>query len=193
MKRLLLIPLLVASAAATTPAHAQASESTVTLVQKGRFSPHDTICKQIDGNRVTIVYGRPYTNDPRTHQPRKIWGGLVPYGKIWRLGADEATLFITQKPLDLGGLPVPAGAYTLFFLGAPDGSAELLVNKEIGQWGIDLYHPEHELGRVPLTKDALPVRVDQFTISLENGRGRAGVIKLMWEQTQYSVGFTVRR
>jgi len=71
------------------------------MAQQKRVSPHETISMVIDGNRVTIVYGRPYTKDPKTGESRKIWGGLVPYGKIWRTGADEATLLITQKPSPL--------------------------------------------------------------------------------------------
>lgn len=71
--------------------------------QQKRISPHETVSKVIDGNRVTIVYGRPYTKDPTTGQIRKIWGELVPYGEVWRTGADEATLMITQKPIMIGG------------------------------------------------------------------------------------------
>ena len=59
--------------------------------QQKRISPHETISARIEGNRVTITYGRPYTKDPKTGEPRKIWGGLVPYGQPWRMGADEAT------------------------------------------------------------------------------------------------------
>ena len=69
------------------------------MAQQKRISPHETVSKVIDGNRVMIVYGRPYTKDPTTGQNRKIWGELVPYGEVWRTGADEATLLITQKPI----------------------------------------------------------------------------------------------
>jgi len=81
------------------------------MAQQKRVSPHDTISTVIDGNRVTIVYGRPYTKDHKTGEVRKIWGGLVPYGKIWRTGSDEATLLITQKPLAFGETTIPAGAF----------------------------------------------------------------------------------
>src|SRR3954463_10313496 len=86
------------------------------IAQQKRISPHETISTVAGGNRVTIVYGRPYSKDPKTGQVRKIWGTLVPYGKIWRRGADEATLLITQQPIALGETTVPAGAYTLFML-----------------------------------------------------------------------------
>ena len=54
--------------------------------QQKRISPHETISKVIDGNRITVIYGRPYTKDPKTGEMRTIWGGLVPYGKVWRTG-----------------------------------------------------------------------------------------------------------
>src|ERR1035438_9154870 len=66
------------------------------MAQRQRTSPHETTGAVIDGCRVTVVYGRPYTKDPHSGEARKIWGGLVPYGKVWRTGADEATLLITQ-------------------------------------------------------------------------------------------------
>src|SRR5271170_7293354 len=86
------------------------------MAQQKRISPHETTSAVIDGNRVTIVYGRPYTKDHKTGEMRKIWGGLVPYGEVWRTGADEATLLITQKPILFGDKVVPAGAYTIFTL-----------------------------------------------------------------------------
>src|SRR5277367_3231954 len=113
------------------------------MAQQKRISPHETIGTVIDGNRVTIVYGRPYTKDPRTGEPRKIWGDLVPYGKIWRTGADEATLLITQKPIVMGETTIPAGAFTLWTLPNEDGSAKLIVNKQIGQWGVDPREPSN--------------------------------------------------
>jgi len=78
----------------------------------GGTSPHETTSAVIDGNRVTITYGRPYTKDPKTGEARKIWGELVPYGKVWRTGSDEATILITQNPIVVGGTTIPAGVYT---------------------------------------------------------------------------------
>lgn len=161
--------------------------------QQKRLSPHETVSRKIDGNRVTIIYGRPYTRDPHTGAPREIWGKLVPWEKIWRLGADEATTLITQKPVKLGDLPVPAGAYTLFFVGSADGSAKLIVNKEIGQWGIDPYHPQNELGRVPLKMQPLAKPIHQLTIALDHGADGGGVLKIQWEDREYVVPYTVEK
>ena len=161
------------------------------MAQQNRVSPMSVTGAVIDGSRVTVWYSRPYTKDPTTGQPRKIWGGLIPYGKVWRAGANEATLMVTQKALTIGGLNVPAGAYTLFVLPLEDGSAKLIVNKQIGQWGLQ-YDEKQDLGRVDLTKDAMDKQLDQFTMSVDRGPG-GGVIKLMWETTQYSVPFTVNK
>jgi hypothetical protein len=159
----------------------------------GGVSPHETFSKAYLGRsgRVIIVYGRPYTKDPRTGQARKIWGGLVPYDKVWRTGADEATMLITQNALKMGDLDIPPGAYTLFTLPAADGSAKLIINKQLGQWGLE-YHQDRDLGRVDLKKDDLPTSVDQFTMALDGSQGN-GVLSLKWENIQYSVPFTVTK
>ena len=87
------------------------------------------------GDRVTLTYGRPYTKDHTTGAPRVIWGGLVPYGKADRLGADEATLLITQQPLLIGSVTIPAGAYTLYIVPSDTGTSQLAVSTNIGKWG----------------------------------------------------------
>lgn len=161
----------------------------------GGNSPHETTSAVIDGSRVIITYGRPYTKDQHSGEVRKIWGGLVPYGKVWRTGADEATTLITQKPLVFGDTTVPAGAYTLWTLPAADGSAKLIINKQIGQWGMgpNSYDKDQDLARIDLKKDALDQPVDQFTMSVAKNSGGGGVIKLSWENTQYSATFTVQK
>jgi hypothetical protein len=163
--------------------------------QQKRVSPHETVSAVIDGSRVTVTYGRPYTKDPKSGEPRKIWGGLVPYDKVWRTGADEATTLITQKPLVFGETTVPAGAYTLWTLPANDGSAKLIINKQIGQWGAgpNIYDEKNDLARIDLTKSALDAPVDQLTISVGRNSAGGGVLKLMWENTQYSAPFTVQK
>jgi hypothetical protein len=163
------------------------------IAQQKRLSPHETISAVVDGNRVTIVYGRPYTKSPKTGEVRKIWGSLVPFGKVWRTGADEATLLITQQPIDMGGTAVPAGAYTLFTLPSEDGSAKLIISKQLGQWGLQ-YDEKQDFARVDLKKDATSAPVDQFTMSVGADKANGGgVIKMAWESTQYSIAFTVKK
>jgi hypothetical protein len=165
------------------------------MAQQKRVSPHETISAVIDGNRVTVVYGRPYTKNPKTGDVRKIWGGLVPYGKVWRTGADEATLLITQKPILFGDTAVPAGVYTLFSLPQEDGSAKLIINKQVGQWGVGpgSYDETQDLARINLKKDALDKTADQLTLAVAKNPAGGGVLKIMWEDTQYSAAFTVQK
>lgn len=165
----------------------------------GGTTPHETTSAVIEGNRVTIVYGRPYTKHPRTGEVRKVWGGLVPHGQVWRTGADEATLLITQQPIAFGARTVPAGAYTLWTLFAADGTGQLIVNRQIGQWGADrndfkrVYDEANDVVRVPLTREPLSPAVDQFTFTVERAPGGGGVLRLKWDDAQYSAAFQVRK
>ena len=163
---------------------------------KPRVSPQETITANIDGNNLKIVYSRPYSKDPKSGEIRKIWGKLVPYGKVWRTGANEATLLTTEQPVVMGGTTVPAGTYSLFTLPAADGTAKLIINKRTGQWGIpykEQIEATNELARIDLKKDTLDKTVDQFTMAIEQNPSGGGVLKMMWENTQFSVPFTVKK
>jgi hypothetical protein len=137
-------------------------------------SPHETITATVDGAKVSIEYGRPYMRG------RKIVGGLVPYGRVWRTGADAATTLTTDAPLNIGGATVPAGKVTLYTLPSAQGW-KLIINKQTGQWGTE-YNEAQDLARVDLTVKTLTTPVDQFTIKIEGG-----LLKLSWELTELSV------
>ena len=194
MRTLALTFALVAAATlvSSTSAMAQAAKKK----QRQRISPHETITATIDGAEVKLVYGRPYTKDPKSGEMRKIWGGLVPYGKVWRTGADEATLLTIAAPIEIGGTSLAAGTYSLFTVPAEDGSAKLVINKKTGQWGIpynEASEKANELARIDLTKSAIEKKVDQFTMAIEPQSSGGGELKMMWENTQYSVPFTVKK
>ncbi|MGA3268994.1 MAG: DUF2911 domain-containing protein [Verrucomicrobiota bacterium] len=178
--------------AAVIGAVALATALPIMAQQHQRVSPHETISAVIDHNRVTITYGRPYTTKPGSTEARKIWGSLVPWGEPWRMGADEATLLVTQQPIVLGGKTVPAGAYTLYLVPSENGASQLAISTSIGGWGIPV-DTGHDLARVDLTKSALDQPVTQFTMAVGKGDSGGGVIKLMWESTQFSVPFTVAK
>jgi hypothetical protein len=150
----------------------------------GGHSPHETTSAVVDGNRVSVTYGRP------SMKGREIWGKLVPFGKVWRTGSDEATTLITQKPITIGDTTVPAGAYTLFTLPAADGSMKLIINKQIGQWGIGRgsYDEKQDLARVHMKKEMLDTPVEEFTIAVTQGE-----LSLSWDKTKYSVSFAVAK
>jgi hypothetical protein len=156
-----------------------------------RVSPHETVSAVIDGNRVTITYGRPYSKNPRGDDIRKIWGGLVPYGKAWRLGADEATILLTQQPLVIGATTIPAGAYTLYMVPEENGG-KLAFATALGGWGVPV-DEKHDLTRVDLKKVTIDSDVNQLAIAIEKSGDTGGVIKITWEKSQYSVPFTVKK
>jgi hypothetical protein len=162
------------------------------MAQERHVSPHETISAVVDGNRVTITYGRPFAVKPGTTEVRKIWGTLVPYGEPWRMGADEATTLITQKPLEIGGKAIPAGVYTLYMMPSETGTSQLAISTGLGGWGIPV-DTTHDLARVDLEKSALEKTVDQFTMGIVKNPSGGGVLKLSWENTQFSTPFTVQK
>src|SRR5216683_2253949 len=97
---------------------------------------------------------------------RKMIGGVEPYGKVWRNGANEATTFVTTTDLVVGGKSVPAGSYTLFVIPNPD-KWTLIINKKTGEWGIPYKYESDELARVDMKLSTLPSPVENFTIAYE--------------------------
>jgi hypothetical protein len=189
MKQFLAQTVIVTVLAAALAAQAQPAAR---VASTGGKSPHETTSAVIEGNRVTVTYGRPFTKDPKTGEMRKIWGGLVPYGAAWRMGADEATTLITQKPIMIGGTEVPAGAYTLYFIPEEAGTSKLAISKSVGAWGIPV-NEKNDLARVDAKKSEADKKVDQFTMAVTKNPDGGGLIKWSWENTQYSVPFTVKK
>jgi hypothetical protein len=171
MKSLRSILVVLTVLALTSPLFAQE--------KKPRVSPHETVNATVGDAKITIVYGRPYTKDSKSGEMRKIWGTLVPYGKVWRMGADEATILTTDKDISIGGTPIKAGSYSLYLMPSESG-AKLIVNKQTGQWGTK-YDESQDLVRIDMKKEAAAKPTDQFTIAMDGG-----VLKLTWENTQYS-------
>ena len=159
------------------------------LAQQKRVSPPDVTTTKVDDGYLSVYYSRPFTKDAKTGEARKIWGELVPFGKVWRLGANEATLLVTQKDLTFGETTVPAGAYSLFMLPMEDGSAKLIISKQLGEWGAYSYDEKQDLARIDLKKEALPVSVDQFTITLD----KSGMVSFAWADQKYSTTFSGKK
>src|SRR5258707_10963886 len=98
-------------------------------------------CTLADGKTITVDYSSPRAKG------RKIYGGLVPYGEVWRAGANEATTFVTTTDLMVGGTHVPAGNYTLFVIPDKDKWA-LIISKKTGEWGTAYPGPSEDLARI---------------------------------------------
>jgi hypothetical protein len=114
---------------------------------------------------------------------------VVPWNRVWRLGANAATGFTTDRDLLMGGVVIPAGSYTLFMLAAPEGS-KLIINRQTGQWGT-AYDARQDLARIDLTSEQLAQTVEPLTILIEP-QGDGGVFRVRWDRTQYAVPFKVR-
>ena len=138
-------------------------------------SPPATAEVSLNGKQVTIHY-----NSPRL-KGRKIGGDIVPYGQIWRTGANPATTLITAANLKIGTLEVPAGTYTIYTL--PNSNQWLLiVNKQTGQWGTE-YSESKDLGRTPMQGRTLASSLENMTISFENTKGASSELHVKWGTT----------
>jgi len=149
----------------------------------GTLSPMDSVRVATGGANLAVVYGRPL------RRGRTIMGGVVPWGEVWRTGANEATLLRTDRDLVVGGTAVPAGSYTLWTVPGPQGW-KLILNRRTGQWGTS-YDPAYDLAQVDMAVERVPEAVEQFTIGIDP-RGSGGVLWMAWENTRASVPFTVK-
>ncbi len=138
-------------------------------------SPPATAEVNLAGKSVTVHYNAP------SARCRTIMGNVVPYGKVWRTGANLATSFKTDADLTIGALHVPAGSYTLFTLPAAPGTPwMLIVNKETGQWGT-VYHEAQDRGRTPMHENKLASPQDVMSISFEKTSGASTQLHVRWE------------
>jgi len=163
---------------------AVSSEGILHAQQKPLLSPRDSSILLLQGKKLLVDYGRP------SIRGRKIMGQLVPWNKVWRTGANEATTFRIDTSLVIGpGVPLQKGVYTLWTLPS-EKEWKLIINKETGQWGTN-YRETQDYARFNLTVEKLDKPVEQFTISLEKTDNTSGVLKMMWENTLVSTPFMI--
>jgi len=137
----------------------------------GALSPRATLRTRAGEANVWLDYSRP------GKRGRPVWGALVPYGEVWRLGANDAAHLSTDRTLQLGSLTVPPGTYTLFLQPAADAWT-LIVNRRTGIGGLD-YSQSADLGRVPMTVETLTQTVEQLTIGIAQNQG-APRLEISW-------------
>src|ERR1700692_273863 len=121
---------------------------------------------------------------------RKIYGGLVPFGEVWRTGANAATTFVTSSDVVVGGKTVPAGSYTLFTVPSAD-KWTLIINKKTGEWGIPYKYEGDELARVDMKVSKLPSSVENFTIAYDKS-GHGCKMHIDWDTTRASVEISAK-
>jgi Protein of unknown function (DUF2911) len=181
MKKFALLMVLFLTFATLAPAQMNMSQDK----SKRASPPANAECKFSDGKSIKIDYSSPRINDPKTHQPRKIYGGLVPFGEIWRTGANEATTFVTDAAVTVGGKEVPAGSYTIFTVPKADAWT-LVINKKTGEWGTEYPGEKEDLVRVPMSVSKTPAQVDNFTIAFDQS-GSKCTLRMDWENTRAKV------
>jgi Protein of unknown function (DUF2911) len=153
--------------------------ATVAVAQNSKPSPDATADVNLGGKTIAIVYSQP------SMRGRKIMGDLVPYGKVWRTGANAATTLTTPVDLTIGGTAVPAGKYTLYSLPG-ENSWKLIINKQTGQWGTE-YEEGQDLARVEMKVSQTPSPVEQFSISWNKKSESQADLTMAWENTRATV------
>src|ERR1700693_1870799 len=151
----------------------------------GRYtSPPANTSVTIDGKQISVAYYAPSMHG------RKVMGGLVPYGEVWCTGAKWATTLTTEADLEMGGLKLAKGSYSIWTL--PNEKEWLLiVNKQTGQFHLD-YEQDKDLGRTKMNLKTLPSPVETFKIQVLNSGPSKGTLALSWENTEASMPFTLK-
>ena len=147
--------------------------------------PANAECKFTDGKTITMDYSSPRMRG------RTIYGDLVPFGKVWRAGANEATTFVPNTNVSVGGTAVPAGSYTLFTVPSQD-KWTLIISKKIGEWGIPYPGEADDFARVEMKVSKLPSPVENFTVGFEQS-GSGCTLLMDWETTRASVVITEKK
>jgi len=138
--------------------------------------PERATCKFADGKTIAVRYSSPRMRG------RKIFGDVVPFGEVWRAGADDATSFVTNVDVTAAGKSVPAGSYTLFAL-PTQTKWTLIFSKQTGEWGIPYPGEKYDFARMAMKVSKLPSPLENFTIAFDSA-GTSCTMKLDWETTR---------
>lgn len=141
--------------------------------------PAKADCTLSDGKTITVNYSSPRMRG------RKVYGALVPFGQIWRAGANAATTFVTTTDLTVGGKDVPAGSYTIFTIPA-ESKWTLVISKKTGEWGLAYPGPGEDLARVDMKVSKLDAPLENFTIAFDKA-GTGCTLRMDWETTRASI------
>jgi len=151
----------------------------------GPLSPRDTVRAAVGSAQLLVDYGRP------RRRGRVIFGDVVPYGAVWRTGANAATGFTTTKDVVINGVTVPAGDYTLWTVPEANGG-QLIINSQTKQWGTE-YDASKDFAKVPLQQEKLSEPLEQFTITIvPDSTGTSAVLHMDWEQTRFTATIAVK-
>jgi hypothetical protein len=163
--------------AVATTLSAQMTDHGTSVNGKPLASPAQMASATVGGKSIMIHYNSP------SMRGRKIMGDLVPFGTVWRTGANPATKFETSGDFKVGDLMVPTGNYTLYTLPAAPGTPwKLILSKQTGQWGTE-YHEDKDLGRTSMHFAKLPAPQEVMSISFEHTTASSTELHVRWETT----------
>jgi hypothetical protein len=151
----------------------------------GYTSPPAKVAASVGGKQISIDYYAPSMHG------RKVMGGLVPFGEVWCTGANWATKITTEANLEMGGLKLPAGSYSIWTV-PNQNEWTLIINKQTGQFHLN-YDASQDFGRTKMNLKKLGAPVETFKIELRSGGDNQGTMALLWETTEASIPFTVVR
>ena len=160
------------------------AQKTTELKTGGGGSPHVRTDWTIDGAAISIEYGRPFLKGRPEAQ-------MMPSGREWRTGADEATIITTDKPLKFGAISLKPGTYTINTVPG-DKEWQLVLGRlsKPGQWGIP-YQKDLEIGRTPMKVGKTAKPIENVTISIDDGPGNAAALRIEWGTASATAPFTV--
>jgi tetratricopeptide (TPR) repeat protein len=146
-------------------------------------SQHSVVKQRVGLTDVELDYSRPNKND------REIFGGLVPYGKLWRTGANAVTKIKFSHAVTLGGKEIPAGEYALFTI--PTASEwTIILSKDAKVQSAADYKQENDVARIVARPESLPMTVETFTIALNDVKGASATLDFLWDKTRVPVKLT---
>ncbi|WP_047547876.1 DUF2911 domain-containing protein [Psychroserpens sp. Hel_I_66] len=153
-----------------------------------RLSPKDTVEFKLNDLKLEVFYNRP------SKKGRDIFGALVPFNKVWRTGANEATTFETNKDLMVQGIYLPKGIYTLWTV-PKDSTWNVMFNKKQYEWGVDeemqpMWDPNYDLLEIDVPVEKLDTTVEQFTIAFDNSIDDLH-LTMAWDNTKIAVPLKV--
>ncbi|SFZ94579.1 Protein of unknown function [Flaviramulus basaltis] len=149
-----------------------------------RLSPKDTVKFELNDLKLKVFYNRPFKKN------REIFGALVPYNQVWRTGANEATTFETNEPLEVNGIPLAEGKYTLWTV-PRDSVWTVIFNSKQYSWGVNaemkpMWDPNYDVLNIEVPVHKLDSIVEQFTISFDNSTDNLS-LTLAWDDVKVSV------
>lgn len=152
------------------------AQSPVPALTFPQASPNATATQRVGLTDIQITYARPGAKG------RKVFGGLLPYGQIWRTGANTATKISLSTPVKFNGTEVPAGTYELFTIPGP-AEWTVIFHKNMSQWGAYSYDAKNDVARIKAKPAALNYHVETLTIGLNDLRDESATLTIAWEKT----------